>query len=71
MLVLTRRKSEQLVLDDRIVVTVLEVRGRSVKLGIEAPPEVPVQRKEIFRALLDVSAPEGGPSAGRSVPLHD
>jgi carbon storage regulator len=53
MLVLTRRKSEQLVLDGRIVVTVLQVRGRNVKLGIEAPPEVPVRRREVFQPVSE------------------
>jgi carbon storage regulator len=58
MLVLTRRKSEQLVLNGRIVVTVLEVRGKNVKLGIEAPREVPVHRKEVFQAISELPLPD-------------
>jgi carbon storage regulator len=65
MLVLTRKNSEQLVLDGGIVVTVLEIRGRSVKLGIEAPPEVPVHRKEVFQAVSQLPVPESVPTADR------
>lgn len=48
MLVLSRKKNESIVIDDRIVLTVVEIRGDKVRLGIEAPREVPVHRKEIF-----------------------
>ena len=47
MLVLSRRKVESLVIDDRIVVTVLEIRAGRVRLGIEAPPEVAIRRDEL------------------------
>ena len=51
MLVLSRKKNESVVIDDRIVLTVVEIRGDKVRLGIEAPREVPVHRKEIFDAI--------------------
>jgi len=51
MLVLSRKKNESVVIDDRIVLTVIEIRGDKVRLGIEAPREVPVHRKEIFDAI--------------------
>ena len=56
MLVLSRKKDEQLVINGDVIVTVLEVRGRSVKLGIEAPPEVPVHREEVYQATLELPA---------------
>jgi carbon storage regulator len=47
MLVLSRRKQQNLVIDDRITVTVLEVKGKTVRLGIEAPKDVPIRRAEL------------------------
>jgi len=48
MLALTRKKGESLVLNNNIEVTVLEIRGDQVKLGIKAPRQVPVYRKEVY-----------------------
>ena len=48
MLALTRKKGESLVLNNDIEVTVLEIRGDHVKLGVKAPREVPVYRKEVY-----------------------
>ena len=48
MLALTRKKGESLVLNHDIEVTVLEMRGDQVKLGIKAPRQVPVYRKEVY-----------------------
>ncbi len=47
MLVLSRRNGESIVIDGRITVTVVEVRGRQIRLGIEAPKEIPVRREEV------------------------
>jgi carbon storage regulator len=47
MLVLSRKPKERIIIDNQTCVTVLEIRGGRVKLGIEAPPEVPVHRNEI------------------------
>jgi uncharacterized protein (TIGR02996 family) len=44
MLVLSRRKNESIVIDENIVVTVIEIRGDKVRLGIQAPREVPLYR---------------------------
>ena len=49
MLVLTRRRGEEIVVDGKIVITVIAVKGGAVRLGITAPPTVPVQRREIQR----------------------
>ena len=48
MLALTRQKGESLVIYKNIEVTVLEIRGDQIKLGISAPKEVPVYRKELY-----------------------
>ena len=48
MLSLTRKKGESLVLNNNIEVTLLEIRGDQVKLGIKAPKQVPVYRKEVY-----------------------
>lgn len=47
MLVLSRKKNESIVIDGGIKITVVEVRGDKVRLGIEAPREIPVMRSEI------------------------
>ena len=58
MLVLSRKKNESIVIDDNIVITVVEVRGDKVRLGIQAPREVPVHRSEVYEAIqTDLSAP--------------
>lgn len=51
MLVLSRKKNESIVINDNITITVVEVRGDKVRLGIEAPTEVPVHRREIYDKL--------------------
>lgn len=53
MLVLSRKLGERLVIGPNIIVTVLEVRGNIVKLGCEAPPNVPIHREEISRRLRE------------------
>lgn len=51
MLVLSRKKNESIVIDDTVVVTVIEIRGDKVRLGIEAPKEVGVHRQEVWAAI--------------------
>lgn len=51
MLVLSRKKNESIVINNDIIVTVVEIRGDKVRLGIVAPKEVPVHRQEIFDAI--------------------
>lgn len=53
MLVLTRKLNESIVIDGNITVTVVEVRGNRVKLGIVAPVEVPVMREEVADAVRE------------------
>ena len=51
MLVLSRKVNENIVIDGRIVVKVVRTEGNMVKLGIEAPADVPVHRQEIYDAI--------------------
>lgn len=51
MLVLSRKKDESIVIDDKIVATVVEIRGDKVRLGIQAPTEIPVHRQEVWDAI--------------------
>jgi carbon storage regulator len=51
MLVLSRKRDERIVIGDNIVITVIEVRGDKVRLGIDAPNDVPVHRQEVMDAI--------------------
>ena len=48
MLALTRKKGESLVINNNIEITVLEIRGDQIKIGIQAPKDVPIYRKEVY-----------------------
>lgn len=56
MLVLSRKRNEQIVVNDEVVITVVEIRGDKVRLGIDAPKEVPVHRREVFEAIKRTQA---------------
>lgn len=56
MLVLSRKKNESIVINDDITVVVVEIRGDKVRLGIEAPKEVPVHRREVYDAIKENEA---------------
>lgn len=51
MLVLSRKKDEQIVIGNDIVITVVSIRGDKVRLGIDAPTSIPVHRREIAEAI--------------------
>jgi carbon storage regulator len=51
MLVLSRKKNESIVINDEITIVVVEIRGDKVRLGVEAPREVPVHRREVYEAI--------------------
>jgi carbon storage regulator len=58
MLVLSRKQNESIIINDNIVVTVVEVRGDKVRLGIEAPKEIAVHRKEVYEAIKASEKPK-------------
>ena len=51
MLVLSRQRDESIVIADNIVITIVDIRGDKVRLGIEAPKEIPVHRQEVYEAI--------------------
>ncbi len=53
MLALTRKKGESLVINNNIEITILEMRGDQVKIGIAAPKEVPIYRKEVYLQIQE------------------
>ena len=61
MLVLTRRVNQSIMIGDEVVVTVLEVRGDQVRLGIKAPRSIDVHREEVFEALQQANLAAASP----------
>jgi carbon storage regulator len=51
MLVLTRQRGESIIIGDDVVLRIVEIRGDKVRLGIQAPPQVPVHREEVYFAI--------------------
>ncbi len=51
MLVLSRKKNESIVINSDITITVVEIRGDKVRLGLDAPKEIPVHRREVYDAI--------------------
>jgi carbon storage regulator len=51
MLVLSRKKNQSIVISDDITIVVVEIRGDTVRLGVEAPKEISVHRREVFDAI--------------------
>jgi carbon storage regulator len=71
MLVLSRKKDESIVINNDITIVVVEIRGDKVRLGVEAPKEVPVHRREVFEAIargepVDVPAVSSSPTSATS-----
>lgn len=63
MLALSRKKGESLVVNNNIEITVLEIRGDQIKIGVKAPKEVPVYRKELY-AQIEAANKEAVQSEG-------
>jgi carbon storage regulator len=63
MLVLTRKPGERILIGDDIVVTILDSRGDGVRIGIDAPRGIAIQREEVLRAVADanIAATEASP----------
>ena len=55
MLALSRKKNEALIINTNIEITVLEIKGEQVKLGISAPRDVPVYRKEVYVQIQEAN----------------
>ncbi len=60
MLVLSRQRDESIMIGDDIEITVVDIRGDKVRLGIDAPPHIPVHRREIYEAMKQRQEDEGG-----------
>lgn len=56
MLALSRKKNEAIIINNDIEVTILEVKGDQVKIGINAPKEVPVYRKEVYLQIQEANS---------------
>ena len=69
MLVLSRSAGESVMIGSDIVVTVLEVRGDVVRIGIDAPRDVKVHREEVFRALEEANRAAAGSDAAAEAEL--
>lgn len=60
MLVLSRKRDESIVIRDDIIVTVVDIRGDKVRLGIEAPKDIPVHRREVYEKINQNSGDDNG-----------
>ena len=70
MLVLSRKKDESIVINNDITIVVVEIRGDKVRLGVEAPKEVPVHRQEVFEAIARGETVVESVEAESDKPLH-
>ena len=70
MLVLSRKQKESIFIDDHIVVTVLSIQGDKVRIGIDAPREMPVHRKEVHERIQNGVVPMIGIPGPVPLPLH-
>ena len=70
MLVLSRQRDESIMIGDNVVVTIVDIRGDKVRLGIEAPSEIPVHRQEVYEAIQreNLRASQLDPKEVRAVP---
>lgn len=59
MLALSRKKNEALIVNNNIEITILEIKGEQVKIGISAPKEVPVYRKEVYVQIQESNKEAG------------
>jgi carbon storage regulator len=68
LLVLSRKKNEQIVINNDITIVVVEIRGDKVRLGVEAPKEVPVHRREVYAAIKRNEAEQAANSEADPAP---
>lgn len=55
MLALSRKKNEALIINNNVEITILEIKGEQVKIGISAPKEVPIYRKEVYMQIQEAN----------------
>jgi carbon storage regulator len=67
MLVLSRQRDESIMIGDDIEITIVDIRGEKVRLGINAPPHVPVHRKEVYEAIIREKQAAGATGASAKV----
>ncbi len=70
MLVLSRQKDESIVIGDDVEITIVDVRGDKVRLGINAPREISVHRKEIYQAIQREKAENGENGNGKAEKIN-
>ena len=71
MLILSRRTDESIVIGDEVTITILSVKGKQVRIGITAPPDVSVHREEIYQRIQAGDPIEGVDTADPSVPKEE
>ncbi len=71
MLVLSRREGESVVIGNDIVITVLEVRGGQIRLGVDAPRSIQVHREEVYREVRAANLEAMGSSKEHETRLHE
>jgi len=74
MLVLSRKKNESIVINNDITIVVVEIRGDKVRLGVEAPKEIPVHRHEVYEAIQHAQQQEAagkGNNSGQTAETTD
>ncbi len=69
MLVLSRHRDESIMIGDNVVVTIVDIRGDKVRLGIDAPQDIPVHRQEVYEAIKreNQQATQLGPTETREL----
>lgn len=71
MLVLSRQRDESIMIGDNIVLTVVDIRGDKVRLGIDAPKEIPVHRQEVYDAIQKEKELAAGQDQTEEQPLAE
>ena len=71
MLVLSRQRDQTIMIGDDIEITVVDIRGEKVRLGISAPPHIPVHRKEVYDSIKQSSKNGQGGSVKSLAKKHD
>ena len=70
MLVLSRKKKESIVINGEIIITVVEIRGDKVRLGIEAPRNIPIHRTEVLEAMRQATTQDHPQLSDTSQPVE-